>query len=105
MLCDIKNNILSEILPSDDEIFETIFKNGNIKIERIVSNGQTSPENFWYDQNKYEFVILIKGKAKLEFVDRDVELSNGDYLIIKPHEKHRVVCTSKPAVWLCVFFK
>lgn len=100
-----EDNILSEILPCDEETFKTIFKNGSIKIERIVSNGQSSPENFWYDQDEYEFVMLVEGDAVLKFTDRDIELSRGDYLIIKPHEKHRVVSTSKSAVWLCAFFR
>ncbi len=42
----------------------------NLKIERIVSHGQTSPEGFWYDQPQDEWVLLLKGEATLEIDDQ-----------------------------------
>jgi len=76
-----------------------------VKIERILSYGQSSPVGFWYDQERYEFVVLLKGEASLEFEDGEVKLCEGDYLVIPPHLKHRVSFTSKPAVWLAIFFE
>ncbi len=98
-------NLLDNLIISNQEIFDEIFKNQSVKIKRIVSNGQVSPEGFWYDQDEYEFVLVIKGKAILEFENRDITLNENNYVIIKPHEKHRVKYTSKPTIWLCVFFK
>jgi cupin 2 domain-containing protein len=101
----IKGNLTNNIRTSDSEIFETLFKNGLIKIERIISNSQKSPEGFWYDQEEYEFVMVIKGSSALQFEKETVELKANDYVIIEPHEKHRILYTKKPTVWLCVFFK
>lgn len=45
------------------EQLEILFKNKNIKIERIISTGQITSENEWYDQDQNEWVILMKGDA------------------------------------------
>ena len=51
--------------------------------------------------------MLLKGKAKLEFIDRKITLQKGDCLLIPAHEKHRVAYTHKykPTIWLAVFFR
>ncbi len=100
-------NIFDDIkVGNDKEEFIDILKNENIRIERIVSNGQKSQEDFWYDQDENEFVILLEGEAILEFEDKEVKLSKGDYCDIKAHIKHRVKYTSleKPTIWLAVFY-
>ena len=102
-----KYNIFEQIIvDKNEERFFEIFKNETIKIEKIVSNGQTSPENFWYEQEKSEFVLLLEGFAILEFENRIVELKKGDCLNIEAYEKHRVKFTSldEPTVWFAVFY-
>ena len=37
-----------------EELFTTIHPDGGLRIERIVSHGQSSPEGFWYDQDENE---------------------------------------------------
>ena len=55
-----KYNIFEKIIvDKTEEFFFEIFKNETIKIEKIVSNGQKSPENFWYEQEKSEFILLL----------------------------------------------
>ena len=49
-------------------------KNDHDHIERIVSKGYTSPEEGWYKQDKIEFMLLLKGAARLEFEDGRVAL-------------------------------
>jgi cupin 2 domain-containing protein len=91
-------------LPLAKELLTVLAESGNVRIERIISTGQTSD---WYDQDETEFVILLKGNAVVEFKDgKIVEMSKGDTLIIAPHERHRVSYTSSdpPCVWLCVFY-
>ena len=90
----------------EEEIFFEIFKNDIIKIEKIVSNGQKSPDNFWYEQEKSEFILLLEGYAILEFEDREMELIKGDCLNIKAMQKHRVKYTSEkePTIWFAVFY-
>ena len=91
-------------LPLSEELTTILIESANVRIERIVSTGQTSD---WYDQDETEFVVLLEGEAAVEFHDgRIVEMSKGDTIIIKPHERHRVSYTSAepPCVWLCVFY-
>ena len=102
-------NIFKKI-PFDlpDELIEKIAEDANkdITIERIISCGHASPPDFWYDQDKNEFVIVLKGKAGLLFKDRDkiIEMSPGDYVEIPAHTLHRVEWTSaeEDTVWLAV---
>lgn len=102
-----KYNIFEQIIvDKKEEIFFEIFKNETIKIEKIVSNGQKSPENFWYEQDKSEFILLLEGFAILEFENSEVELKKGDCLNIEAFKKHRVKFTSldEPTVWFAVFY-
>ena len=102
-----KYNIFDKIIvDKEEENFFEIFKNETIKIEKIVSNGQKSPENFWYEQEKSEFILLLEGFAILEFEDKQVELVKGDCLNIEAFQKHRVKFTSldEPTVWFAVFY-
>ena len=91
-----------------EELFESLVENENIHIERIVSKGHTSPGEGWYDQDKNEFVLLLKGAARLEFEDgRVVRMGVGDWLEILAHQKHKVVWTEPEGetVWIGVHFK
>lgn len=90
------------VLP--EELVSVLAQSEAVRIERIVSTGQTSN---WYDQAEAEFVALLAGSATLEFEDgKTLALSPGDNLVIPPHQRHRVAHTSTtpPAIWLCVFF-
>jgi cupin 2 domain-containing protein len=91
---------------STEEVFTTLLKNDNIKIEKIVSTGQSSPEGYWYDQEQDEFIFLVSGKATLEFKNEGlVVLKSGDYLFVPAHKKHRVKNTLKDdvTIWLAIF--
>src|SRR5688572_4173425 len=93
---DVQN--LFERLPSDsrDEIIQTLEKSRTVRIERIVSHGHASPDGFWYDQSEQEFVVLLRGAARLRFAEdeRAIELRPGDYLAIAAHERHRIEWTT-----------
>ena len=102
-----KYNIFEKIIvDKTEEFFFEIFKNETIKIEKIVSNGQASLENFWYEQKENEYILLLEGFAILEFENREVELKKGDCLNIEAMEKHRVKFTSlnEPTIWFTVFY-
>jgi cupin 2 domain-containing protein len=105
-----KGNVLAD-LPDEAERaerFEPLLDRPGLRIERIVSTGQASPEGFWYDQPRDEWVLLLSGSAGLRFADEaDVrELEPGDWLHIPAHMKHRVEWTDagQPSVWLAVHF-
>jgi len=103
----MKNNIFENIIidKKQEQFFELI-KNDNIKIEKIVSNGQSSPINFWYEQKENEFVLLLKGNAILEYKDKEVILKEGDFINIPAFTKHRVKYTNEkePTIWLTIFY-
>jgi cupin 2 domain-containing protein len=89
------------------EVAETILSVPGLRIERIVSHGQTSPPGFWYDQPAAEFVLLLAGTARLRFEDEEKPraLAPGDCLDIAAHRRHRIEWTDPhaPTVWLAVF--
>ncbi|SHG93741.1 cupin domain-containing protein [Ferrimonas marina] len=100
---------LWQALPSalEQEVFDTLLETGQVKIERILSQGQSSPESGWYDQDQDEWVLLLKGAAVLAFDDgQEVRLAPGDHLLIPAHCRHRVVWTDPDhqSVWIAVFF-
>ena len=102
------SNLFKQI-PADlsEEVFETLAQGGEVKIERIISHGQSSPRSGWYDQENDEWVIVLKGFATIAFEDGSiVELEEGDYLTIPAHCKHRVTRTSSDpeTVWLAVHY-
>jgi cupin 2 domain-containing protein len=89
-----------------EEIFTTLFEKAGVKIERIDSHGQASPEGFWYDQPQDEWVLLVKGDAELEIADQPpITLKAGDHIAIPAHVRHRVARTSADALWLAVHLK
>ena len=85
----------------NEEQIHTLVNSGNIRIERIVSNGQCSPNDFWYDQPEDEWVLLMKGTAVLAWEDGTmVSLKSGDFLTIPAHLKDRVFHCPLDAVWV-----
>ena len=114
-------------LSVNEEIIKILFKNENVKIEKIISTGQTTD---WQESNKNEFVILVQGNAEIEYYDNRIcenknfktnenimknlkntndmklQLGKGDIILIKKGERHRVSYTSKNpcCIWICIFF-
>lgn len=91
-----------------EELFETLCSAERVKIERIVSRGHASPEGFWYDQERDEFVLVAQGSAGLKIEgEKDIlVLKAGDYLNIPARVKHRVEWTdpSCDTIWLAVHY-
>ena len=91
-----------------EEILETLRENKNFKLERIISSGQSTPAGKWFDQEKDEWVLLLKGKAGLRFENESevIELTPGDHLLIPAHKKHRLEWTDEKqkTVWLALHF-
>lgn len=88
-----------------EEFFEILTQTPTLRIERIISTGQTTPPGEWYDQPTAEWVVLLQGNAILTYEDQSqITLSPGDYLWIPAHCKHRVDYTSSnpPCLWLAI---
>ena len=98
---------LPDTLPK--EVAQVLVDSQSVRIERIVSSGQSSPEGFWYDQDEHEWVVVLSGQAGLMFEhdSEPVHLLPGDCVNIPAHCRHRVDWTApdKPTIWLAVFYQ
>jgi cupin 2 domain-containing protein len=90
------------------EQFENLLNVSGCRIERIVSQGQSSPPGFWYRQDWDEWILLLSGRAVLMFESEidSTPLQVGDSLLIPARMRHRVESTdgAQPTVWLAVHF-
>lgn len=86
------------------EVVQTLIQAADVRIERIISHGHASAADFWYDQPQHEWVIVLKGAARLQFEDGMVEMKPGDFVNIPAFKKHRVDWTTpdEPTIWLGV---
>lgn len=103
-----KRNLFNDMpVNVSEEMSQTLAKSENVRIERIISKGQASPENFWYDQQQNEWVIVLKGSAAIRFENGNiVDLHAGDFVNIPAHQRHRVEWTdsNSETIWLAVFY-
>ncbi len=101
-------NIFADVPQNlENEVFDLLIKTESVRIERIVSKGHQSPESGWYDQEKNEWVLVLKGKAILTFEDKQpINLNKGDCINIPPHKKHKVTWTDpdNETIWLAVHY-
>src|SRR6478752_7531392 len=100
-------NVFAAIPPAlPVELVEVLAASAAVRVERIVSRGHASPDGFWYDQDRDEFVLLVAGAARLRFEGEPdpVVLSPADHLTIPARRRHRVEWTTPdgPTVWLAV---
>jgi cupin 2 domain-containing protein len=101
-------NLYDDIpVSGEEETVEILFQNPYCKVERIISHGQITASDAWYDQTEDEWVTLLQGEAVLQIESETVCMRRGDTVLIKAGRRHRVTFTSKdpPAVWLCIFLK
>jgi cupin 2 domain-containing protein len=99
------NNIFDDLpqhLPR--ELVQILVQADDVRIERIISHGHASPPDFWYDQAQHEWVIVLKGAARLQFEDGMIEIKVGEFMNIPAFKKHRVDWTTpdEPTGWLGV---
>ena len=93
--------------PLAEELVQTLFSAEGVRIERIVSRGQASKEGFWYDQSVGEWVVVLRGAARLLFEDGELmELVAGSYVNIEAHRRHRVEWTDPDqlTIWLAIYY-
>ena len=99
-------NLLSDLpSPGGEESFESILARPGVRIERIVSHGHVTPPDRPYRQEADEWVMLLRGGARLETEGRaEIPLAPGDHLLIPAGVCHRVTWTApdEATVWLAV---
>lgn len=101
-------NIFADIPEqSVKELFTPLLQQNGILIERIVSQGQRTPDGKWYHQAYDEWVMVIQGQAVLRYEQEQLTLNTGDCLLIPAHTKHRVEWTDpkQNTIWLAIHLK
>lgn len=92
----------------DRETVERLIETPALRLERIVTHGQTTPTGEWYDQERPEWVLVLTGRARLRLEEpaETLELGPGDAILIAAHRRHRVdwVDDTAPVVWLALHF-
>ena len=102
------DNLFDALPVGTEEVFDPLLQCANLRIERIVSRGHTSPESGWYDQPQHEWVLVLRGAAVLAFESGEViELGPGSHVNIPAHSRHRVQWTDPACatVWLAVHYE
>jgi cupin 2 domain-containing protein len=94
--------------PLAAERIDVLVDEGTVRLERIVSTGHATPPGEWYDQDRDEWVAVLRGSAGLRFEGETGEhvMRAGDHLVIPAHRRHRVEWTDsrEPTVWLAVHY-
>jgi cupin 2 domain-containing protein len=108
----IKTGNLRSSLPArplPDEVVDLLVDRPGLRIERIVSTGQATPEGQWYDQDGDELVLVVDGAARLHIEGEatDRALSEGDWILLPARCRHRLTWTraEPPTVWLAIHFR
>jgi cupin 2 domain-containing protein len=87
---------------------DVLVNEASVRLERIISTGHATAPGDWHDQDRDEWVVVLRGSAGLRFEgDAEVlEMHVGDHLVIPAHRRHRVEWTDsqEPTVWLAVHY-
>ena len=96
------SNIFDFELPElDGESFTTLLSEKNVEIKRVVSNTLKTPQEFVQECD--EWVIVLKGCAKLEIDGIVHKLKAGEHIFIPAHTKHTLLKTRQVVVWLAIY--
>ncbi|BCD68723.1 cupin domain-containing protein [Nitratiruptor sp. YY09-18] len=96
-------NLYKYTIPGKDEDFTTLFMNEKVEIVRIVSGRVETPKHFKDETD--EWVVLLKGEAKLKMEGRLYHLQPGDNLFIPAYMPHTLVEVVPGSLWLAIHIK
>jgi predicted metal-dependent hydrolase len=90
------------------EFFETMVAAAGVRLERIVSYGQSTAAGTWLQQADNEWVLLLSGRAKLALEQEpgSLVMEPGDHIMIAAGCRHRVEWTDpvQTTIWLALHF-
>jgi cupin 2 domain-containing protein len=91
-----------------EEDVTTLLTMPGARLIRIVSTGQATPEDEWYDQDDNEWVVVLRGRAGLRIAGENEvrEMTAGDFINLPAGLRHRVEWTDadEPTVWLALHY-
>ena len=102
---EIYNFFNGKLPAGGEESFEELLRMDDCRVERIISFAHSDAEDQWYDQDHDEWVMLVRGEARLVFEGLgETTLNAGDCCHIPAHQRHRISYTSSepPCYWLAL---
>jgi cupin 2 domain-containing protein len=107
---DALSNLFEDLparLPAEQ--IDVLLSAPGVRVERIVSTGHVTPPGEWLDQDTDEWVVVLRGRARLRVEGETVgvDLRPGHHVILRAHVRHRVEWTDDlgPTVWLAVHYR
>jgi cupin 2 domain-containing protein len=86
--------------PPLGEYTEEIVRLGGVVVEHILSGAL--PEPLAYDQDHDEWVVVLHGAAVLDVQGERLNLEVGDWVLLRAHERHRLIGTLPGTSWLAL---
>jgi cupin 2 domain-containing protein len=86
--------------PQEGERFDTLLSHRNLRVERIISSSRVAAHA--YDQPQDEWVMLVRGQARLLVDGKPIDLNEGDFVFLPAGTPHSVESASEGAMWLAV---
>jgi len=90
----------------EEELLEPLVETAGFRLERIVSRGHRTPDGQWCEQQRNEWVVLLRGAAILQIAGKEtpIRMEPGDFVKLPAGLRHRVEWTdpSCDSVWLAL---
>ena len=80
------------------EQIDVLLSAPGVRVERIVSTGHVTPPGEWLEQNTDEWVVVLRGRARLRIEGHadPLDLHPGHHVLLPAHVRHRVEWTDPP---------
>jgi len=95
-------NLYDGVVPREDEHFATLHEREGLRIVRILSGEVETPKEFCDEWD--EWVVLLRGRARLEMEGREYALKAGESLFIPAHTPHTLLFVESGSLWLAVHY-
>jgi mannose-6-phosphate isomerase-like protein (cupin superfamily) len=91
---------LTDTVPASGEAFHRLADMGTTHVEHIVSSDTPDPGE--QVQGWDEWVVVLRGAARLDVAGIEAALGAGDWLLIPAGTRHRVLSTQAGTQWIAV---
>ena len=91
---------LTDSAPLSGESFHRLADVGAARVEHIVSSDTPDPGE--QVQGWDEWVLVLRGAARLDLAGVEIDLGAGDWILIPAGTRHRVLSTDAGTHWIVV---